>query len=109
MKCLFVLTTALLLTTCFGLAQPGDFLRVKGQRIVKGQGNEVLLRGMGLGGWMLQEGYMLGIRGEGTQHSIQARITELIGPEDCARFYQCWRQNHMTRADVDLLAKQLKA
>jgi type 1 glutamine amidotransferase len=47
---------------------------------------------------------MLGVKKEGTQHSIQARITELVGQEDCARFYQLWRENHMTRADVDLLA-----
>jgi len=60
---------------------------------------------MGLGGWMLQEGYMLGINREGTQHSIKARITDLVGKEDCEKFYQLWRQNHMTRADVDLLAK----
>jgi alpha-L-fucosidase 2 len=68
-------------------------------------GREVILRGMGLGGWMLQEGYMLGINKEGTQHSIKARITDLVGKEDCAKFYQLWRQNHMSRADVELLAK----
>jgi len=49
----------------FGLgvacAQPAGFLRANNKRIVDGQGQEVLLRGMGLGGWMLQEGYMLGI------------------------------------------------
>ncbi len=60
---------------------------------------------MGLGGWMLQEGYMLGINREGTQHSIKARITDLVGKEDCEKFYQLWRQNHMGRADVDLLAQ----
>src|SRR5450756_1764885 len=70
-----------------------------------GQGREIILRGMGLGGWMLQEGYMLGVKGVGTQHSIKARIAELLGEEDCAKFYTLWRQNHMTQADVDLLAK----
>jgi hypothetical protein len=66
--------------------------------------SEVLLRGMGLGGWMLQEGYMLGIKKDGTQHSIKARMADLVGKEDTDRFYQLWRQNHMTRADVDRLA-----
>ena len=47
---------------------------------------------------------MLGIKKEGTQHSIRARITDLVGKEDTERFYQLWRQNHMTRADVDRLA-----
>ena len=86
-------------------AQSAGFLHAKDQRIVDGQGREVLLRGMGLGGWMLQEGYMLGINKEGTQHSIKSRIADLVGKEDCAKFYQLWLQNHTTRADVDLLAK----
>jgi endoglucanase len=86
-------------------AQPVGFLRAKDARIVDGQGREIILRGMGLGGWMLQEGYMLGIKGQGTQHSIKSRITDLIGKEGCATFYQLWLENHMSRADVDLLAK----
>ena len=86
-------------------AQSAGFLRARDARIVDGAGREVILRGMGLGGWMLQEGYMLGVNKEGTQHSIKARITDLVGPEDCAKFYQLWLQNHMTRADVELLAQ----
>lgn len=85
--------------------RPEGFLRAKDARVVDGAGQEVILRGMGLGGWMLQEGYMLGVQKEGTQHSIKARIAELIGQEDCARFYQLWLENHLTRADVELLAK----
>ena len=60
-------------------AQTAGFLRAKDARIVDGQGREMILRGMGLGGWMLQEGYMLGVNKEGTQHSIKSRITSLIG------------------------------
>src|SRR5438477_12993980 len=86
-------------------AQSAGFLRARNARIVDGQGQEIILRGMGLGGWMLQEGYMLGIRNEGTQHSIKARIVDLIGKADCDKFYQLWLQNHMNREDVDLLAK----
>ena len=69
-------------------AQTAGFLRAKDARIVDGQGREIILRGMGLGGWMLQEGYMLGINKEGTQHSIKSRITDLIGKEDCDKFYR---------------------
>ena len=94
-----------LLTASPAWAQQSAFLRAKGDRIVDGGGREVLLRGMGLGGWMLQEGYMLGIKKDGTQHSIRARITDLVGKEDAERFYQLWRQNHMTRDDVDRLAE----
>ncbi len=85
-------------------ARSAEFLHTRGERLVDGQGREILLRGMGLGGWMLQEGYMFGLRGEGTQHSIQRRIAELIGPDDCRRLHAAWLRNAMTRADVDLLA-----
>jgi aryl-phospho-beta-D-glucosidase BglC (GH1 family) len=95
-----------LMAACISAAaQSAGFLHAKDGRIVDGEGKEVLLRGMGLGGWMLQEGYMLGVKNDGTQHSIKGRITELIGKEDCARFYKLWLENGLTRADVDLLAK----
>jgi hypothetical protein len=107
MKSLAILCLALAfaLTTCPAQGQSAGFLHAKNARIVNGQDQEIILRGMGLGGWMLQEGYMLGLRGEATQHSIKARITDLVGKTDCDKFYQLWRANHMGRADVDLLAK----
>ena len=80
------------------------FLRAKDARIVDGQGREVILRGMGLGGWMLQEPYMLGIKNIVPQHAIRARVTDLVGKDEAERFYQAWRANHMTKSDVDRLA-----
>jgi len=100
------LALMLVLAATMTSAAPPDrgFLHADALRIVDGQRHDVLLRGMGLGGWMLQEGYMLGIKKEGTQHSIRARIEDLVGKDDAERFYRLWRQNHMTRADVDRLA-----
>ena len=95
----------LTLAASFSQSQAAGFLRTSNARIVNEQQEEVILRGMGLGGWMLQEGYMLGIRNQGTQHSIKARITDLIGQTDCDKFYQLWLQNDMNQADVELLAK----
>lgn len=86
-------------------AQAKDFLRAEGKRIVDGSGEPVILRGMGLGGWMLQEGYMLDLEGVGTQRSIHARVAELIGPEQADAFYQAWRDNHTTKADIDAMAR----
>jgi endoglucanase len=99
--------TSFLIAACLAfapMAQARDFLRAEGQHIVDGSGKPVILRGMGLGGWMLQEGYMLDIEGTGTQRSIHARIADLIGPEQADAFYQAWRDNHTTKADVDAMA-----
>ncbi len=101
-----LLPPALLLLFCFSCSPPteesGGFLRADGPRIVDGQGREVILRGIGLGGWMLQEGYML--RTGGPQYRIEARIEELVGRERKEAFYAAWLANHMRRIDVDSLA-----
>lgn len=81
-----------------------NFLKTQNARIVNGD-KEVILRGIGLGGWMLQEGYMLQIYSDGTQHSIKNRIADLIGDDACNQFYDKWLQNHVTKADIDSLAK----
>lgn len=87
--------------TCF--AQ--DFLHRDGQRIIDGSGNNVLLRGLGLGGWMLQEGYMLKTSNfAGPQYQIKQKISEMIGPDDTEKFYEAYRANGITKRDIDSLA-----
>ncbi len=83
-----------------------QFLKVSGKKIVDDSNKEVILRGMGLGGWMIQEGYMLGTNSfAGTQHEIRARIQSLIGQAATDQFYTAWLNNHCTRLDIDSLAK----
>lgn len=104
---LLLLSLLVAFTSCKGPSkQEMGFLKVDGTRIVNAStGDEIILRGMGLGGWMLQEGYMLQIRERGMQHAIKERITNLIGEEETDRFYQLWLQNHTTRADIDSMAR----
>lgn len=79
-----------------------QFLKTEGIKIVNDQGEEVIFRGIGLGGWMLQEGYML--RTGGPQHEIKARIKALIGEEKTDEFYDVWLANHTRKIDVDSMA-----
>ena len=78
-----------------------SFLKADGKRIINEKGESVLLRGMGLGGWMLQEGYMMKVRGQGQQHKIRSRIPELIGAEKTEEFYSAWLSNHTRKIDID--------
>jgi aryl-phospho-beta-D-glucosidase BglC (GH1 family) len=93
--------TAGLLSNAITYAQ--GFLKASGTRIVNEKNQNVLLRGMGLGGWMLQEGYMLRVSGAGQQHKIRERIQELTGPETTQAFYDAWLANHTRRPDIDSL------
>lgn len=78
------------------------FLRTDGKRIINDKGN-VLLRGIGLGGWMLQEGYMLKVPGAGQQHKIRERIEALLSPQQAQEFYDTWLNNHTRKIDIDSL------
>lgn len=81
------------------------FLHARGKKIVDGQGKEVLLKGIGLGGWMLQEPYMLKLSGIATnQKDIRSKITALIGPARSQQFYDAWLTDGMQKSDVDSLA-----
>ena len=60
---------------------------------------------MGLGGWMLQEGYMLKLGDLGQQHVIHRRLAELVGQPAVDEFQRAWLDHHMTKADMDALGR----
>lgn len=99
----------LLLLSCILASQllfAQGYLKVDGKRIVDEKGNNVLLRGMGLGGWMLQEGYMLHVEKIGQQqHVIKKNIADLIGAQKTEAFYDAWLANHTRKIDIDSMAR----
>ncbi|TDO21364.1 cellulase family glycosylhydrolase [Pedobacter duraquae] len=86
-------------------AKAQGFLKANGQKIVNEKGENVLLRGMGLGGWMLQEGYMLKINKDGQQYKIRERIEDLMGAKQTQEFYDLWLSNHTRKIDIDSLKR----
>ncbi len=89
----------------FYFAKAQGFLHSEGQNIVDKHGKNVLLRGLGLGGWMVQEGYMLETGDfAGPQHVIKQKIENLIGKENTKTFYDAYLANGITKRDIDSLA-----
>lgn len=85
-------------------ASSQGYLHTQGKMIVDGSGQKVLLRGIGLGGWMLQEPYMLKLSGVAVnQKDIKRKITQLIGADKTKGFYNQWLANGMQKSDVDSL------
>lgn len=106
MKYLFF--TLFLLSAITNYAQEANFsgfLKVDGQKIVNDKNENIVLRGFGLGGYMLQEGYMLKVPFSGQQYVFKEHVQELIGNEKTEEFYSKWRNNFMQKKDVDSLKK----
>ena len=80
-----------------------EFLHTSGQKIVDRNSENVLLRGIGLGGHMLQEGYMLKVPFSGQQYVIREHIEELIGQKKAEEFYKAWLKNHTRKIDIDTM------
>ena len=65
-----------------GSLQSQNRLATLGHAIVNESQDTILLRGMGLGGWMVQEGYMLQTSAYANpQWEIRQKIEETIGEE----------------------------
>ncbi len=81
------------------------FLKTKGKSIVDENGNSVLFRGIGLGGWLVPEGYMIHFTGYGSPDTIRAHIEQLIGAEDTEKFFSEYRKNYVNREDIKRISE----
>ncbi len=73
------------------------FLKANGEKIVNENGENIILCGMGLGGWMLQEGYMFKVGELGRQDRIKEEITKLVGTQKADEFYKLCLQNNTSK------------
>lgn len=83
-----------------------SFLHTRGQDMVNDEGEKVLLRGVGLGNWMLPEGYMWRFGNEADRpRRIEHLVSSLLGEEEAARFWSEFRQNYVTEADIERISE----
>ena len=80
-------------------------LYVEKGRLAAG-GVPVLLRGFGLGGWLLPEGYMWRFYTKCDRpRRIEALIEKLCGAEYAASFWERYYGSYITEADIRLAAQ----
>ena len=77
--------------------QSQSFLRANNKEIVNEKKENILFKGIGLGGWMLQEGYMLHIEKDGQQHKIREKFIALAGVQKTTEFYESWLNNFIQK------------
>lgn len=87
-------------------APPLTFLHTQSQDIVNEDGRKILLRGVGLGNWMLPEGYMWRFGNGGDRpRRIEKIVSDLIGPENAERFWTEYRNNFIAEPDIQRIAQ----
>lgn len=81
------------------------FVRASGTTLVDDDG-PLRLAGVGLGNWLMPEGYMWRFGDEfSSPRQIEARVEELVGPERAAAFWRRFYDEFITEDDIALVAQ----
>lgn len=80
------------------------FVTVQGTDLVQPDGQQLFIVGTNLGNWLNPEGYMFGFGKAGSYWMIDQMVAELVGPREAARFWQAFKDNYVTRRDIEFIA-----
>lgn len=82
------------------------FLHADGQNMLDESGKKVLLQGVGLGNWLLPEGYMWKFGENGDRpRKIEKIVEQYIGAQKAEQFWKTYRKNYITEADIKRIAE----
>ncbi|HSN67182.1 MAG TPA: cellulase family glycosylhydrolase, partial [Fusibacter sp.] len=80
------------------------FIYAKGTQLYSGE-SPILLRGFGLGGWFLPEGYMWKLYTKCDRpRRMEALIETLCGEEYAAKFWEDYFDSYITERDIEQIA-----
>lgn len=83
------------------------FIKAQGKKLVNGEDQEILLRGVGLGSWLVPEGYMWRFPSQGDRpRRIEKMIKTLIGKEKSELFWETYYLNYISEADIRQIAQE---
>lgn len=84
-----------------------EFVKTCGLKLVTYSGHNILLRGFGLGGWLLPEGYMWKLFNKCDRpRFIEKLIDDLCGNEFGTCFWHQYFDCYIREQDIELIAKQ---
>ncbi|MBR5102791.1 MAG: glycoside hydrolase family 5 protein [Muribaculaceae bacterium] len=106
MKRLIVYIAIMLLAASSMTAKSTNFVRVEGPDLVKPNGTKLFIQGTNLGNWLNPEGYMFGLTRTNSPWMIDLMIKEAVGPDFAAFFWQRFKDNYITRKDIEFIASQ---
>ncbi len=80
------------------------FVHAEGKYLVDSDGKKLILRGTNLGNWMVAEGYMFHFdKGPQSMREMEGLVTQLVGPQQAAKFWREYRDAYVTQRDIQYL------
>ena len=92
------LVSIILLSNVLANAQTrSKFVSTKGKNFIAPDGKILALKGIGLGNWLLPEGYMFEFKKADSPLQIYEMTNQLIGESESRKFWKSFRQLHYSR------------
>ena len=83
-----------------------SFLHTQGHDMVNEKGEKIFLRGVGLGNWMLPEGYMWKFGKQGDRpRRMEKIVVDHIGKEKAEQFWKNFHKYYITEADIKRISE----
>ena len=86
--------------------QSTGFVTIEGVDLIQPNGEKLFIQGTNLGNWLNPEGYMFGFSRTNSAWMIDLLFKEAVGPDFTAQFWQQFKDNYVTRQDIDFIAGQ---
>jgi endoglucanase len=83
----------------------GGFVSVRGKELTGAGGRALVLKGIGLGNWLLPEGYMMKFKATNSPRLIEAALNQLVGEAEARRFWRVYRDRYVTAEDIRLIKR----
>ena len=81
------------------------FLKTHDRIIVDENNEKIILKGFGLGGWLVLEGYIWNCNIEhASTTNIENEIESLVGPDKAEEFFNLYRTNYIGKDEINLIS-----
>ncbi|PIR43844.1 hypothetical protein COV24_00590 [candidate division WWE3 bacterium CG10_big_fil_rev_8_21_14_0_10_32_10] len=91
-------------TMCINNCNLENFIHAKGTKLYDKNGNQIKLRGVNLGGWLLWEGWIWG-KGFTSESKIYNDLVELTSEKDTENFRNSIYKNFITEQDIKKISE----
>ncbi len=100
---------SVLLFVCSGLClcvhAQSKFVTTKDKQFIGLDGKPLMLKGINLGNWLVPEGYMFKFKTTNSPRLIGDLFNQLVGENEARRFWKAYRDNYVTRDDIEFIRK----